>query len=78
LAHSGRTSPCQLSALRGNFQQPAQVHRRHGHGEYQLGAFEAAQIQLPKRAALVTVAEDGFDQLANDLLIRPRNSRVVI
>jgi hypothetical protein len=32
-----------------------------------LGAFDATQLELAKCAALLAVAKDGFDQLANDL-----------
>src|SRR4029078_8251835 len=61
---------CRLPALREKFRQPPQVDRRHGHGEYQLGALEAAQFQLSQRAVLLAIAEDGFDQLAHDLTPR--------
>src|SRR5450432_84632 len=68
---------CRLPAFREKFRQPTQVDGGHGHGEYQLGAVEAAQLQLPQRAVLLAVAEDGFDQLANDLTHRVAGMRVV-
>src|SRR5512134_1816390 len=57
---------CRLPAVSQEWRQPAQVDRRHGHGEDQLGAFKAAQLQLPQCAVLLAVTKDGFDQLAND------------
>jgi hypothetical protein len=38
---------CRLPTFREKFRQPAQVDGGHGHGEYQLSSFEAAQLQLP-------------------------------
>src|ERR1700758_5642243 len=57
----------QLPAFSEKFWQPAQVDGGHRQSEYQLGAFEATQLQLAQRAVLLAIAEDGFDQLANDL-----------
>ena len=61
---------CRSPAFRKKFGHPAQVDGGHGHSEYQLGTVEATQLQLPKRAVLLAIAEDGFDQLANDLTDR--------
>ena len=49
---------CRSPAFREKFWHPAQVDGGHGHGEYQLGTVEATQLQLPKRAVLLAVAED--------------------
>src|ERR1700687_765934 len=62
-----RQLSCRLPAVSEKFRQPAQVDGGHGHGEYQLGALDATQFQLAKRAVLLTINEDGFDQLTNDL-----------
>src|SRR5580704_4872991 len=64
--HLSYRSPAFSKKLR----HPAQVDGGHGYSEYQLGALEATQLQLPQRAVLLAVAEDGFDQLANDLTHR--------
>ena len=58
-----RQLSCRLPAVSEKFRQPAQVDGGHGHGEYQLGALDATQFQLAKRAVLFTITEDGFDQL---------------
>src|SRR5512137_2098256 len=64
--HLSRRSP----AFSEKFRHPAQVDGGHGHSENQRSAVEATQLQLPQGAVLLAVAEDGFDQLANNLTHR--------
>ena len=56
-----------LPAFSKKFRQPSQVDGGHRQCEYQLGTLEATQLQLAQRAVLLAVAEDSFDQFANDL-----------
>src|SRR5687768_11390082 len=58
---------CRLPAFREEFRQSTQVNRRHGEGEYQFSALKSAQLQLPKSAVLLAVAENSFDQFPSDL-----------